>query len=87
MALTVLYPAANTKKAVYSITHTAGAALETVVIGGTVLEVRVIDIDSSGSKDVTPTWSVSKSGATSTVTLYVNATVTAGYVIVEYIPE
>jgi hypothetical protein len=87
MAITVLYPGVEPKTVYCSWTHTVGAAADTKTVGGKVLEVRIYNKLSSGPIDQRAQWSVSTSGSVDTVTVYSNATITAGIIAITYIPR
>jgi hypothetical protein len=87
MALTVKYPAVLPGVIAGTWTHTAGDAMESITVRGSLLGALFFDNDTNGNYDSDVKWSESLSGSVNTVTIYTNATVTAGKFILWVIPE
>lgn len=68
-------------------THTDGDANESLAIVGKPIGIQVCENTSTGPVEVTIKWSASISGRVTTITIYCNATVSDGYMVLTYIPE
>lgn len=68
-------------------THTDGDANESFVVCGTVLDANFTQDTSTAISEVSIKWSQSVSGRLTTITVYCNATVTAGKFIIFYTPN
>jgi hypothetical protein len=82
MATTVLRQSGTGRATFGTWTHTAGAAEETVQVGGYVYDARFINIDSSGEYDANIRYTVSLSGSVSTITIHSQASVTTGRFVI-----
>lgn len=82
MATTVLLPGTNGKITVGTWTHTAGAAAETIAVGGIVFGALISSVAASGAYNADLQYSVAVSGNVSTITFYPQNDVTDGRFIV-----